>query len=209
MDKKLVLGINTTVYPSQIALYGEDMEREIAVLEEGQDMEAMIKNIVTIFKDQKYSLQDIDSLFVVNGPGPFTSVRVAVVIANTLAYSLGVPIYSINGFQYMSFVNEKIKYFGLYAGKKEICLWDKAKDSQTFYTLENFEKWEKKNKKKIIMGFNNRIECIVKASGNIENKPISMLDVMKAYFMSHAKTPETQIVPHYFRPPDITVPKKS
>lgn len=41
---------------------------------------------------QKATFQDISGVIVYRGPGSFTGLRIGVTVANTLAYSLGVPI---------------------------------------------------------------------------------------------------------------------
>jgi len=43
----------------------------------------------------KKNVRDLDSISVVPGPGPFTSVRTGVVVANALAWALGVSVHGI------------------------------------------------------------------------------------------------------------------
>ncbi len=51
--------------------------------------------IQTLFRRAKRNPTDISGVAVVEGPGPFTAVRVGVVVANALAWSLGVPVQGI------------------------------------------------------------------------------------------------------------------
>ncbi len=42
-----------------------------------------------------------DGILTISGPGSFTGLRIGVTIANTLAYSLGVPIFALTTFEYL------------------------------------------------------------------------------------------------------------
>ena len=42
------------------------------------------------------SITDLDEIYVVNGPGSFTGIRVGVTIAKTIAWALNIKIYSVS-----------------------------------------------------------------------------------------------------------------
>lgn len=44
------------------------------------------------FEETKLNIRDIDKIFVVNGPGSFTGIRVGVTIAKTIGYCLNIPV---------------------------------------------------------------------------------------------------------------------
>ena len=46
--------------------------------------------------------QDIDEIFVVNGPGSFTGIRVGLTVAKTMAYTLNIPIVSVSSLEVMA-----------------------------------------------------------------------------------------------------------
>lgn len=46
--------------------------------------------------------QDIDKIFVVNGPGSFTGIRVGLTVAKTMAYTLNIPIVSVSSLEVMA-----------------------------------------------------------------------------------------------------------
>lgn len=53
--------------------------------------------LIDIFlKEQGLTIQDIDQLYVVTGPGSFTASRVSVTIANTIAFVKQIPIYGLD-----------------------------------------------------------------------------------------------------------------
>jgi len=56
----------------------------------------MIDNIL---KKNNITTNDLNEIIVVNGPGSFTGVRIGVVIAKTLAYSLNIPIKTITSLE--------------------------------------------------------------------------------------------------------------
>ncbi|MDD2180893.1 MAG: tRNA (adenosine(37)-N6)-threonylcarbamoyltransferase complex dimerization subunit type 1 TsaB [Bacilli bacterium] len=81
--------------------------------------------IEDIFKKSKIKINDIDKVFVVNGPGSFTGVRVGVTIAKTIAWSLKIPIITLSTLELYAttkvsekylipFINDRNGY--LYAG---------------------------------------------------------------------------------------------
>lgn len=57
--------------------------------------ETILPTIQTLLRRAKKTVKDIGRIAVVEGPGPFTAVRVGVVVANALAWSLGVPVHGI------------------------------------------------------------------------------------------------------------------
>lgn len=57
--------------------------------------EYLLPLIDKLLKKNKKVFKDLQGLIVVCGPGPFTSVRIAVAVANTLSYVLKIPIIGI------------------------------------------------------------------------------------------------------------------
>ena len=55
-----------------------------------------------IFTETKTSPWDIDKIFVVNGPGSFTGVRIGVTIAKTYAWAFGIDIIPISGLEVLA-----------------------------------------------------------------------------------------------------------
>lgn len=48
------------------------------------------------FEETGLNIRDIDKLFIVNGPGSFTGIRVGVTIAKTIGYCLNIPLIPIS-----------------------------------------------------------------------------------------------------------------
>ncbi|MDD5341072.1 MAG: tRNA (adenosine(37)-N6)-threonylcarbamoyltransferase complex dimerization subunit type 1 TsaB [Patescibacteria group bacterium] len=69
-----------------------------------------------LLKKNKIGFGDLTGIITVSGPGPFTSVRIAVAVANTLSYSLKIPVVGIEFKKRQS--EEQIIKQGLSALKK-------------------------------------------------------------------------------------------
>ena len=65
--------------------------------------------IESILKSNKITTSDLNELIVVNGPGSFTGVRIGVVIAKTLAYTLNIPIKTITSLECILVSNKSNK----------------------------------------------------------------------------------------------------
>ncbi len=61
----------------------------------GKESERLLAAIIKFINKEKISLKNIKGIGVVTGPGRFTSVRIGVVVANSLAYGLRVPVVGI------------------------------------------------------------------------------------------------------------------
>lgn len=48
------------------------------------------------FEETDLNIRDIDKIFIVNGPGSFTGIRVGVTIAKTIGYCLNIPLIPIS-----------------------------------------------------------------------------------------------------------------
>lgn len=62
------------------------------VVSNNKHSEVAMPVIEEIFKDSNLDVKDLNNVIVVNGPGSFTGVRIAVTIGKTIAYCLNIPI---------------------------------------------------------------------------------------------------------------------
>lgn len=58
--------------------------------------DTLLLKINTVLQNAGAQLKDITAIFVYSGPGSFTGLRIGVTVANTLSYSLGVPVYGVD-----------------------------------------------------------------------------------------------------------------
>lgn len=62
------------------------------------------------FRNVEFTINDIDKIFVVNGPGSFTGIRVGVTVAKTIAWALKKDIVSLSSLELMATTNTTKKY---------------------------------------------------------------------------------------------------
>ena len=75
------------------------------------DMSSKILSIIDNgLKCVNICLNDIDKIYVVNGPGSFTGVRIGVTIAKTIAFSLKKSICTISSLEFMATTKSDKKY---------------------------------------------------------------------------------------------------
>lgn len=75
------------------------------------DMSSKILPIIDNgLKELKLNLKDIDKIFVVNGPGSFTGIRVGVTVAKTIAWALKKDIIALSSLELMATTNTNKKY---------------------------------------------------------------------------------------------------
>ncbi len=74
---------------------------------------------LTVFLDQeKKAISDIDGLAVVVGKGRFTATRVVTTLANSLAYTLAIPILAVDGWYEKLEADLKVAPKGIYISAK-------------------------------------------------------------------------------------------
>lgn len=74
--------------------------------------EYLLKSIEAILVNNKLKPADLDGIMAVTGPGAFTSLRITVAVANTLAYSLHIPAVGIINKKQLT-ANDKLVKLGL------------------------------------------------------------------------------------------------
>lgn len=93
---KMILGIDTTdrekIY---LALYDDKKERcfEFKTQDQSKDILLIIDSVL---KKEKISLKNIAAILVNIGPGSYTGTRIGVTVANTLAWTLNIPVLGDN-----------------------------------------------------------------------------------------------------------------
>lgn len=72
---------------------------------EFHESEKLLPLIDSLFKENKIMLKDLKAIFVVVGPGSFTSLRIGITVANTLAFSLNIPVIGFKSVEFTGLRN--------------------------------------------------------------------------------------------------------
>lgn len=103
----------------------------------------MMPIIEEAFKKTNLKPNDINKIFVVNGPGSFTGIRVGLAVAKTMSYSLSIPLIPISSLEMMAsnggtaLINARRGY--VFVGSYDSDLNNTFKDSYMLYN-DNFVK---------------------------------------------------------------------
>lgn len=62
------------------------------------------------FKKSNLKVNDIDKIFVVNGPGSFTGIRVGLTVAKIMSYCLNIPLVAISELELLATTKTSTKY---------------------------------------------------------------------------------------------------
>lgn len=70
----------------------------------------IIPTLETALNDLNLKIEDINKIFVVNGPGSFTGVRIGVTVAKTIAWAKNILIIPISSLEFMATTDTEKKY---------------------------------------------------------------------------------------------------
>lgn len=220
----LTLAINTATYLNSISIFSEDeiLAEKFWIAEQNQ-AETLIPTIKTLLRNitggsiagdtkklprEKSTTpwQSLTQIFAVNGPGPFTSLRVGVITANTLAYGLKIPIYAVSTFDYYKkrlpqrsnvklFVSAGKKY-AYFESEEETIPVESIKKSEVIYgniLPEQIEQLTEQNPTLTIIPE----EELLGFGESFKDEDFSQWESHK------------QVEPLYIQPPKITMSKKN
>jgi len=198
----LVLGVNTATSISQIAL----VEHEVILTEnswisEQNESEKLLPELQKMLTESGKTWKDLEKLVVIQGPGPFTALRVSIAVVNALSYGLKIPIIGIPVVDYWKYRLDGD--FVLYAGLNRVHFRG---------NLESFDDVLEK------------IRPNAKFSGHLKENQIKALTKRGAKWIDENELPtfgsfisslkedyeeKSLIEPQYFAPPHITKSKKA
>ncbi len=93
----MILGIKTDQPEATICLYNGKNKEVYSWQAHRQLSDTINIKIQDLLDKNGLKYNDLTDLVVFKGPGSFTGLRIGITVANTLAYSLNIPIVSTNG----------------------------------------------------------------------------------------------------------------
>lgn len=103
--------IDTSTHKLIIGIYKDGKELYFNNQNTSNDLSSkVLPNLKEAMNYANLSLNQIDNIYVVNGPGSFTGIRVGVTVAKTLAWSLKKTIYSVSELQFLATTETDKKY---------------------------------------------------------------------------------------------------
>lgn len=107
----MYLLIDTSLKYPTVSIIEDDKVLYLFHEEINSDMSSKIMPIIDEgFKSINKKIEDIDKIFVVNGPGSFTGIRIGVTIAKTIAWALKKEIVTISSLEFMATTDVGTKY---------------------------------------------------------------------------------------------------
>ena len=102
------LFIDTSTAKLVISLYNDEIELYTYNVDALNDLSSkVLPEIKNAIKSSKIDLKDIDEIYVVDGPGSFTGLRVGITIAKTMACALDKKIYTVSELQLLATSSNK------------------------------------------------------------------------------------------------------
>lgn len=204
--KNLLLGINTATKNIQLSIIDLDSAQIIenkVFARDNNESENLLPSIVKLFDANKLELSSLKKIFVVNGPGSFVSIRLGVLIANTLASNLdGVQLYSMNTFEYLT--ANGADFAVIFAGGNQVYVYEKETTSHEIKEL-NQELIDSIQDKKVV--FDLRDESLMKGINNISIKSLDsvIIDLISDESLEKYLVSDFPLEVNYVKEPSIQV----
>ena len=187
-----MLLIDTTTSIVTVSIVEDNIELYNFHKKIDSDMSSKIIPIIEDgFKNVKFDLKDIDKLFVVNGPGSFTGIRVGVTVAKTIGWALKKDIIPISSLELMATTNTNKKYLVPMIDARRGNVFAGIYDNE----LNCIKKDKLVNLEEYIKNFDSNYEII--SYDNIMNSIIPSINVIK---MLEKHKNDTGINPHNLNP---------
>lgn len=105
------LFINTSSFFIDVAIVDGNEVLFHRVEKIDKDMSSKIMPIIKAgFSNVNFELKNLDKIFVVNGPGSFTGVRVGVSVAKTIGWALNIDVIPVSSLEVLATTNTSKKY---------------------------------------------------------------------------------------------------
>lgn len=105
------LFINTSTDKMVVAIVVDDKVEYLCKENKGRDLSvSLMPTIEEAFSKTNQKPNDIDTIFVANGPGSFTGIRMGVTVAKTMAWGLHLKVVPLSSLELMASTNTEKEY---------------------------------------------------------------------------------------------------
>ncbi len=105
----MILTIKTDQADADITLYKNDVLLDSYSWLAGRQLsDTLLLKISQLLRDNNISTKDLKAVIVYQGPGSFTGLRIGILIANAIAYSLDIPVIASGGEQWVQQATSKL-----------------------------------------------------------------------------------------------------
>lgn len=137
----MILAINTGSENNSIALYyPPKIKDEIVWQTSHTQSQELLPKIDKLLKSNKIKLSDLKTIGVFQGPGSYTGLRVGISIANTLAWSLNIPVIGIKIPKFKSQITNKFQ-IPKFKSQNQLAALDIAKEVQKLFSNKKYSKF--------------------------------------------------------------------
>ncbi len=99
--KTLLIDVSTLVMYVGIAK-DDDLKDSSIRIAKRDHAKYMVDRVEQIIKRNKMTIDDIDQIVVGVGPGSYTGIRIAVMVAKMLGYTKNIPVYTVSSLYFMT-----------------------------------------------------------------------------------------------------------
>ena len=107
------LYIDTHFVDLVLSLFKDEKIVETIKIENANHSDIAISLLDKLLKSHNLTIDDLNSIIVINGPGSFTGVRIGIVIAKIIGYTKNIPVKAISYLQALSLNYQQEVYVGL------------------------------------------------------------------------------------------------
>lgn len=131
------LFINTAISVSTVAFIENDIILSICEECNSNDLsEKIFLMIDKVFNESGYTPNDLNKIFIVNGPGSFTGIRIGLAIAKTMAWALNIDLIPISSLELIATTPSNVPVVSLIDARRN-CVYAGAYDHDLQKIMQN------------------------------------------------------------------------
>ncbi len=207
-----VLFIDTVTPRNRIGILREkEILYQHAWLANQNEAEMLLPTIQNSLEKSGHKLKDITHILAVTGPGRFTSTRVGITIANTIAYGLQVPIAGIHRLELLALpfltTSDTSSPVNLYLESEKSDFYHYSRGSEGNHEGVKLSEEIAKEEAYMIFAHNGEVRES-SLSEQDKSQPIDTLQALAHQISGDYFSWQTQITPLYVREANVTLRKK-